>query len=256
MLIGSPGSSVGHPLGHRVVRAGPPPRRAARPSRRCRCRRRARAGALRPCRSLDDRLDHRAVVAGLERLGAEQQPQPRLVDGVGELVGAVGRVDVDQDRADLGGGVLRDRPLRAVRRPHPDPVALLDPGADQPPGERVHVAVELGVGPSPPGGELDQRLVVAVRRDGPLEVGPDRLLDQGRLGLSTGVGLHGSTLDEHGPTGALADRTVPAPTAPDSRGSSQRSSRWPWGTTRSKYAATSSSSHRRDSRRPSASIAR
>ena len=53
------------------------------------------------------------------------------------------------------------------------------PGRDQPAGQRVDVAVELGVGPAPPGGDLDQRLAVGVRRDGALEVGPDRLLEQG-----------------------------------------------------------------------------
>ena len=113
-------------------------------------------------------------------------------------MGAVGRVDVDQDRADLGGGVLRDRPLRAVGRPHPDPVALRDAGADQPAGEGVHVAVELGVGPASAGGELDERLVVAVRRDGALEVGADGLLDQGGAGLTRCVGLHWSNLSTGG----------------------------------------------------------
>ena len=125
-------------------------------------------------------LDHLPVVARLEGLRADQQLQSRLVHRVGELVGAVGRVDVDQDGADLGAGVLRDRPLRAVRRPHPHPVALLDPRADQAPSEGVHVPVELGVGPATPGGVLDQRLVVAVRRHDALEVGADGLLDQGR----------------------------------------------------------------------------
>ncbi len=42
--------------------------------------------------------DHRPVVARLEALRADQQAHAGLVDGVGELVGAVGRVDVDQDR--------------------------------------------------------------------------------------------------------------------------------------------------------------
>ena len=106
---------------------------------------------------------------------------PDWLERVGELVGAVRRVDVDQDRADLRGGVLRDRPLGAVRRPHADPVALADPGPDQADGERVDVAVQLGPGPASAGGELDQRLAVGVRRHGGLEVLADRLVEQRRL---------------------------------------------------------------------------
>ena len=73
---------------------------------------------------VDHLVDHRAVVAGLERRGRDQQPHPGLVQDVGQLVGAVRRVDVDQDRSDLGGGVLGDRPCGAVGRPDPDPVTL------------------------------------------------------------------------------------------------------------------------------------
>ncbi len=136
-------------------------------------------------------VDHRAVVAGLERLGREQQPQAGLVQRVGELVRAVGRVDVDQDRADLGGGVLHQRPLGAVRRPDADPVALRDPGRDQPPGERVDVGVERRPGPAATGGHLDQRLAVPVRRDRALEVAADRLLEQRHGVVSPSrVGLH------------------------------------------------------------------
>ena len=65
----------------------------------------------------DHLVDHGAVVAGLELLGTDQQPQPRLVERVGELVRAVGRVDVHHDRADLRGGVLHQRPLRRSSAP-------------------------------------------------------------------------------------------------------------------------------------------
>ena len=98
-----------------------------------------------------DLLDHRAVVRALVRDGADQQPHAGLVDDVGQLVAAVGRVDVDQDRADLGRGVLQQGPLRAVRRPDADPVPSATPVREQPAGERVHVGVHLGVGPPPAG---------------------------------------------------------------------------------------------------------
>ena len=75
-----------------------------------------------------------------------------LAQHVLQLVGAVGRVDVDQDRADLGGGVLdqrptrrssapRCRPGRPCRRPRPAARAATSVGP----------AVELGVGPAPAG---------------------------------------------------------------------------------------------------------
>ncbi len=128
------------------------------------------------------------------RLGAEQQPQPRLVQGVGQLVRAIGRVDVDQDRADLGGGVLHDRPLRAVRRPDADPVALGDARGDQAAGQGVHVGVERGVGPAPPGRHLDQGVAVAVLGDDPLQVGPDGLLEKVGAARALRVGLHARRL--------------------------------------------------------------
>ena len=143
-------------------------------------------------------LDHAAVVAGLEARRGEQQPHPALVHRVGELVGAVRRVDVDQDRSGLGAGVLGQRPLRAVRGPDPDPLPLLHAGGHQPAGQGVDVAVQLGPGPAPAAGHLHQRLAVRVRRHGPREVGADGLLEQRRGGLALGVrqvrGIHGGKL--------------------------------------------------------------
>ncbi len=135
-------------------------------------------------------LDHRAVVARAERRRAHQHPHAALVDGVGELVGAVGRVDVDQDRADPRRGELHERPLGAVRTPDADPVPGLDPRTDQATREGGDVPVELGPRPASPARALDERLAVGVRRHGPREAGADRLLQQRRRGLSLGVGIH------------------------------------------------------------------
>ena len=140
--------------------------------------------------------DHRAVVARLERRRADQQPHPALVDDVGELVGAVGRVDVDQDRADLRGRELDERPLGAVGSPDADAVALLDARTDQAAGDLVDVAVELGPRPPATARALDERLAVGVRRHRPLEVGADRLLQQCRCGVALCVGVH-STRQRH-----------------------------------------------------------
>ena len=178
MLIGSPGSQARQSLRDRLGRHRFALAHQVRPVVGVEVDHAAQARTL-----VAHLLDHRAVVAGLEARRRDQQRQAALVDGVGELVGAVGRVDVDQDRPDLRGGVLDQRPLRAVRRPDPDPVALLDPGRDQAAGQRVDVGVELGPGPPPAAGHLDQRLAVGVRRHRALEVGADRLLEQRRAGL-------------------------------------------------------------------------
>ena len=145
-------------------------------------------------RATDHLVDHRAVVAGLERLRRHEQLHTGLVEHVGELVGPVRRVDRHQDRADLRGRVLRDRPLGAVGRPDADPVPLRHPRAEQAGGERVDVTVEVGVGPPSPARELDERLAVTVRCDGALEVGADGLLEERRGRLAAGVGLHVPTL--------------------------------------------------------------
>ena len=88
-------------------------------------------------------VDHGRVVARLERAGAEQQPHARLAQHVLELVRAVGGVDVDEDRADLGRRVLHEHPLGAVGRPDADAVARADPEMQQPGRRGVDRRVEL-----------------------------------------------------------------------------------------------------------------
>ena len=72
-------------------------------------------------------------------------------------MGAVGRIDVDQDRADLGRGVLDERPLGDVRGPDPDAVAGPDRRAEQSERQRVDARDEIGVGPSATGRDIDER---------------------------------------------------------------------------------------------------
>ncbi len=100
-----------------------------------------------------DLVDHLHVVGVLERRGGDEHPAAGLVEGVGELVGPVRRVDVDEDDADVGGGVLQQRPLGVVRAPQPDPVADLQTETEQPGAEPVDALAELGVASSGcPGG--------------------------------------------------------------------------------------------------------
>ncbi len=76
----------------------------------------AQLRAVRP-----DLLDHRGVVGGLEAGRRDQHRDPGLVEHELQLVGAVGRVDVDQDHADLGRGELHQGPLGARSAPRCPP---------------------------------------------------------------------------------------------------------------------------------------
>ncbi|MNR15043.1 hypothetical protein D3C85_1315540 [compost metagenome] len=77
------------------------------------------------------------VIGGLEGAGADQPLATRLLEHVFKLAGAVGRVDVDQDHADLGAGELADAPLCAVRRPDAQAIAGFQPQRHQRPGMQV-----------------------------------------------------------------------------------------------------------------------
>jgi len=107
-------------------------------------------------------VDHGPVVAGLEALGADQEPHPRLAQDIAKLVAAVRRVDGDQDEAGLGRGVLKQHPFGAVGRPDPDPVADRQSGGDQAAGERVGVRVERRIGPPAAGRDVHEHLGVRV----------------------------------------------------------------------------------------------
>ena len=70
---------------------------------------------------------HGDIVRRLELAGGDEGLGLHLVEGVFELVAAVGRVDVDQDEADARRGELGDQPRRLVGRPDADAVALVEP---------------------------------------------------------------------------------------------------------------------------------
>ena len=196
MLIGSSKASVA--ARSRSAAGSPSGRRQRRPSRR----RRGRSTSAR-ARS---RLDHRPVVAGL--VARPRRPagdMPDCLQHVRQLVGAVGRVDVDQDRADLRRGVLDEHPLGAVRRPDADPVALGDRRrASRPERHLVDLGVELGVGPAAAGGHVDQRLTVAE---------PGRRCGRGsrrwsrRAAARRRCRRRRTTFPQHGPPGQI--RTTP-----------------------------------------------
>ena len=136
-----------------------------------------------------DLFDHRPVVRGLERRGGHEHAAAGLAQDVLELRGPVGRVDVDQNGAELGGGVLDQRPLHAVGAPDPDPVRLLEPGGDQRARQLVHGRTQLGVAVAATLGAGDERIALAEARHSAVQVGADRLVEQGHGRVAARVGI-------------------------------------------------------------------
>ena len=142
------------------------------------------------------------LVDGTARLAQmNQQRDARLVEHVLQLMSAVGRVDLDQDRADLGRGVLDERPLGDVRGPDPDAVAGPDPRPEQSERQRVDAGDELGVGEAAAGRDVDEGLAVGVPGGGAVEAVPDRVAEQRDVGGAGGVrregGGHGDSSERH-----------------------------------------------------------
>ena len=168
--------------------------------------------------------DHGGVVRRLERRRRDEHRRPRLPEHVLDLGRPVRRVDVDEDRADLGGGVLHDRPLGAVRRPDADPVAALDAEREEGPGALVDGGDELGIRVAQPLVTRDEALDVWVRGGDPVEVVADRLAQQ-RLAGRPGCIAHGSLgrRSSHGSAPVVrhqrAPSSRPAHPRPGARGS-------------------------------------
>ncbi|MCY1536119.1 hypothetical protein D9M68_715620 [compost metagenome] len=86
----------------------------------------------------DQAKEHGVVVGGLEGVGADHPAAAGLLERVFQFAAAIGRVDVDQDGADLGAGELGDAPLGAVRRPDAEAVAAVQAKGEQGAGMAVH----------------------------------------------------------------------------------------------------------------------
>ncbi len=94
---------------------------------------RRRAGKLR--REL---AQHADIVRRLETLGENERLAAHLVERVFELGNAIGRIDVHQNEAGLGGGELGEHPFAVVGRPDANALAGIKPERQQPGGEPVH----------------------------------------------------------------------------------------------------------------------
>ena len=124
---------------------------------------------------------HGEVLGCLVGDGGDQRLAAHLVQRVLGLAQPIGRVDVDQDQARLGGGELGQRPLRAVGRPDADPIARLQSQRQQAGGQGLDPGLHLHIGPADLLMPRDQRQDVRMRRAGRIERSPDCLAQQ-RLG--------------------------------------------------------------------------
>ncbi len=82
--------------------------------------------------------EHGVVIGRFEGICADHPAAAGLLERVFQLVAAVGRIDVDQDGADLGAGELGDAPLGAVGRPDTESVAAVQAQCEQCTGVEIH----------------------------------------------------------------------------------------------------------------------
>ena len=85
------------------------------------------------------------IVRGLEAAWQHQGAATHLVQRVLQFVQTVGRIDVDQDHAELRRSELQHHPLVAIRRPDADAVAPLQSQREQTGGDAFDFRMELPV---------------------------------------------------------------------------------------------------------------
>jgi hypothetical protein len=70
------------------------------------------------------------IVSRFELIRRDQRPALNLVQRVFQLRRAIAGIEVHQDQARLGGGVLRQNPFDPIGRPEADPIARLQAQSD------------------------------------------------------------------------------------------------------------------------------
>ena len=132
--------------------------------------------------------NHVEVSGGLESFGRDQRPASDRVQGVLQLARPVGRVDVDEHRAEPGGGELGQDPFEPVGRPDPDAVALLEPEREQSAGDGIDLPVEVVVAQGLAFSRQHHRVARAVAGDGVAQRVRDRRESQRRAPVAGDVG--------------------------------------------------------------------
>ncbi len=132
---------------------------------------------------------HGEVVAGLERGHGDQRLARHLVERVLHLGGAIGRVDVHQNQADLGRRQLHQHPFHAVVRPDAHAVALAQTAAQQGAAQTIHLALELGIAQANVLVARNQRLLQALALGHGVEKIAYGLRQQRLVGGAAGISL-------------------------------------------------------------------
>ena len=83
------------------------------------------------------------IICRFEPVRRDQCPALDLVQRVFQFRCTVARIDVHQDQARLGGGVLRQHPFDPVGRPETDPFARFQAQSDQTGGETIDLMRNL-----------------------------------------------------------------------------------------------------------------
>jgi len=142
------------------------------------------------------------VLAGFVAHLGQEYGDPALFQRIRRFGGAIGGIDVDQDRADLRRGELGHDPLERVGRPDAHPIAVVHAERHQAASEAVGQRVQLGVRQTETLVHRDHRLVAGIARRDSLEVRADRFADQRQRARTARVALK-----PHAPRfGALAAR--------------------------------------------------
>src|SRR5262249_37510182 len=102
------------------------------------CRRTKTAGR-RACQLWANLSKKFEVIRRFEVVRQKEGGDVGLIEDIGGFLCAIGRIDIHQDRADRCRGELQDDPLRPVRRPDADVIAVLNAERDQGAGAFVHV---------------------------------------------------------------------------------------------------------------------
>ena len=141
----------------------------------------------RPVQLGSDRAQHADVVGALERGGGDEGLAPDAGERVLHLVPPVGGVDVDEHDPRPRRRELGHDPLRVVRRPDAEPVALLEPEGHEAGGERVGPGPQLPVRPADALVAHDEGLPIGRLLGDPVERLPDRLAEERLYGGAVGV---------------------------------------------------------------------
>ena len=107
------------------------------------------------------RIQHLHVVRGLESGRGDDRCAADFGQREFEFAQAVGGIDGDENEPGFGGSELRQRPFRAIERPHPDPRAALEPKPKKARRQRVDTLGKFFPGPAHVMARRNQRLAIA-----------------------------------------------------------------------------------------------